>query len=61
MGPMSMYQSTVTLRPKKPVTMKQAIDTAFGNPRRRHSVVILPEPATGRCRARGDNLRPART
>jgi hypothetical protein len=47
MGPMSMYQSTVILKPKKAVTMKQTIDTAFGNPRRRYSVVIVPEPATG--------------
>jgi hypothetical protein len=47
MGPMSMYQSTVILKPKKPVSMKQAIDAAFGNPRKPYSVVIVPEPATG--------------
>ncbi len=46
-GPMSMYQSTIVLKPRKAVTMKQAIDEAFGNPRRGYSLVIVPEPATG--------------
>ena len=46
-GPMAMYQSTVVIKPKKDVTLKQAIDEAFGHPRRSYSVVIVPEPATG--------------
>lgn len=46
-GPMSMYQTVVVLKPKKDVTLKEAIDEAFGHPKGRYSVVIVPEPATG--------------
>lgn len=46
-GPMAMYQSTVVIKAKKDMTLKQAIDEAFGNPRRSYSVVIVPEPAMG--------------
>lgn len=47
MGPMAMYQSIVVIKAKKDVTIKQAMDEAFGNPRRSYSVVIVPEPAAG--------------
>jgi hypothetical protein len=47
-GPMSMYLATVVLRPKKKgITLKRAIDEAFGRPKARYQVVIVPEPATG--------------
>ncbi len=46
-GPMAMYQSTVVIKPKKDVTLKQAIDEAFGNPGQSYLVVIVPEPASG--------------
>lgn len=48
MGPMAMYQSQVVIRPKKArLTMWQALDHAFGNPRKSYAAVIVPEPATG--------------
>ena len=47
-GPMSMYLATVVLRTKKRGTsLKQAIDSAFGEPRVAYQAVITPEPATG--------------
>ncbi len=48
MGPMAMYQSQLVIRPKRArLTMWQALDHAFGNPRKSYSAVIVPEPATG--------------
>lgn len=48
MGPMSMYQSLVVLRPKKKnLTMRDALDNAFGHPKRSYSAIIIPEAATG--------------
>ncbi|MBM3737339.1 MAG: hypothetical protein FJW39_16280 [Acidobacteria bacterium] len=48
LGPMSMYQSVIVLKAKQTgVTLRQAIDDAFGNPKGAYSVVIVPEAATG--------------
>jgi hypothetical protein len=52
-GPMAMYQSTVVLTPRRAVTMRQAIDEAFGHPSRPYSVAIVPEPATGHAEHEG--------
>jgi hypothetical protein len=45
-GPMSMYLATVVLRTKvRRKTLRQVIDQAFGNPKRRYQALIVPEPA----------------
>ena len=47
-GPMAMYQSLVVIRPtKKGRTMRDAVDEAFGYPKKPYSAVIVPEAATG--------------
>ena len=46
-GPMAMYQSMLVIKAKHDLTLKQAIDQAFGNPKRSYAVVIVPEPAEG--------------
>lgn len=48
LGPLAMYQSQVVIRPTKArFTMWQALDDAFGCPRRSYSAFIAPEAATG--------------
>jgi hypothetical protein len=48
LGPMSMYQSLVVIRPrKKGTTLRAAIDDAFENPKRSYVAMIVPEAAEG--------------
>lgn len=62
LGPMSMYQSLVVIRPKDGTkTMRELLDDAFNRPNKAYSAFIVPEAATGHAEHDASIFEPAPT